>query len=94
MEVLEAFLKAYWAWSVTVPLLIALGVAFIVTAGFLRHPAMAVGIAGFGLYASLAIFLMRTYESFGLTVEWAMAIVVGATLVVASMVYYVIFVRG
>ena len=94
MEILEAFLKAYWAWSVTMPLLVSLGVVFIVTAGFFRRPAMAVGIASFGLYASLAVLLMRTYESFGLTVEWAMAMVVTSALAVALVIYYIIFVRG
>lgn len=94
MEALKSFLTDYWAWEFTKYHLIALVVVFVVTTGVFRRPGVALGVLVFGTYTSLAVFLMRTHESYGLPIEWALAIVLGGALTVATVAYYMIFVRG
>lgn len=94
MEPLESFFREYWAWGPVEYHLIGLGVLFLIIAGIFRRPAIAVGVVVFGLYLSLAAFLVKTYAHHGFTMEWALATVIGGGLVVAIGVYYAIFVRN
>ena len=94
MEALKSFLMDYWAWEFTKYHLIALVVVFVVATGMFRRPGVALGVLVFGTYASLTMFLMQTYEHYDLTMEGALAIVLGGGLTVTAVAYYVIFVRG
>ena len=96
MELLQTFLRDYWAWNVATYHLSLIGAGFLFLAviGIFRRPMLGLGILGVGLYVSLAIFLMRNYENYGFTMEGVLATLMGGSLVVVVLVYYTVFVRS
>ena len=94
METLKLFLRSYWALESTRYHLLGLALISLLVAGVFRWRTAALAIFVFGIYALLTVFLMQTYEHYDLTMEGALAIVLGGALTVATVAYYVIFVRG
>jgi hypothetical protein len=96
MGLLQTFLRDYWAWNVaTYHLsLIGAGFLFLAVVGIFRRPMLGLGILSFGLYVSMAVFLMRNYENYGFTMEGALAMVMGGGLAAAILVFYTVLVRS
>jgi hypothetical protein len=96
MDLLQTFLRDYWAWNVaTYHLsLIGAGFLFLAVVGIFRRPMLGLGLLSLGLYVSLAVFLMRNYENYGFTMEGALAMLMGGSLAVVVVVYYTVFVRS
>ena len=96
MDLLQTFFRDYWAWNVATYHLSLIGAGFLFLAvlGISRRPVLGLGLLAFGLYISLAVFLMRNYDNYGFTMEWALAAVMGGGLLIAFVVYYTVFVRN